>query len=247
MKQKLFVTFLALGLATAASAQIHLGPRAGLNFASLSTNETGLETSNLVGIHGGLTAQYQFWKTLSVQLDALYSIQGSETSLVVQAKDGNGFDVTTRTDVTTSLNYISIPLMINWEIPIQPKTLVPYFDKEHVASFHLYGGGFFGYGLGGNSSNTQTITTDDGFNTPITTTSTSESELTTTTFNPVDFGLAFGTGFSFKLGDRSKLFVDGRYLFGFADTDKSQAIKKSNRVVQASLGYVYRVSRKKRY
>lgn len=247
MKQKIIATAVVLCLASAASAQFHLGPRAGLNFASLSTNETGLETSNLVGIHGGLTAQYQFWKTLSVQLDALYSIQGTETDLVIESQNAQGFDLVTRTNTSTSLNYVSVPVMINWEIPIKPKRLVPYFDKDHVVSFHLYGGGFFGYGLGGNGSTTITETVDDGFNTPITTTTTAEGEITTTTFNPIDFGLAFGTGFSFKMGDRGKLFVDGRYLFGFGDTEKDQAIKRTNRVIQASLGYSYRISRKKRY
>lgn len=249
MKQKMIRIFSLLllgGGALVASAQFHLGPRAGLNLANLTTNEAGVEHNSLIGISGGVTAQYQFWKTLSVQLDALYSMQGAKSVLITEA-DAGGIKTTTRIDGTRTFNYVSVPLMINWEIPIKPKTLVPYFIKEQMASFHLYGGGFFGYALGGEFESTTTQTIDDGFNTPVTNTSSSAETLAKAAYNPVDFGIAAGAGFSFKIGDRSKLYVDARYLMGFADVAKDANIKHNNRVIQPSLAYVYRITRAKRY
>lgn len=195
-----FCAFIA-GMNTA-SAQWYVTPTAGLNVSNVATNDpTALLTvSPLIQINGGVMVRKQFSKQFSAQADVLFSQMGAKYTIESDPK--------IVTD--NSFNYLQIPIYINYEIPFMPKNLVPYRVKTSVVSAHLYGGGYFGYGLDGSND----------------------------AFNAIDFGLAFGGGFSFKLDedDKKRLVLNGRYLMGMSDYNKSDDVSATHSAIQANVG-----------
>ncbi|MCB9262081.1 MAG: PorT family protein [Flavobacteriales bacterium] len=220
---------------SSANAQWYAGPRLGLNYAKMSFNNGG-ENRFALGFHGGATGRFQFTKQFSAQADLLASIMGN-TNVVETTAAGT----TTTIETTTSPFYVQLPLYINFEKPIKSKQLVPYRVKESVVSFHLYGGGYFGYALSSAQSTTTTI--NDG---TTKTTTTVSGNLESSTYNPIDFGVMLGTGFSFKLDEHNKnrFYVDLRYLMGFSDYDKSKTGTASNSAAQISFMFSRKITQR---
>jgi hypothetical protein len=118
-----------------------------------------------------------------------------------------------------SYNYVQIPLYINYEIPFMPKNLVPYRVKTSVMSAHLIAGGYFGYGLDGSND----------------------------FHNAIDFGLAFGGGFSFKLDpdDKKRLTIGARYLMGMSDYNKTDEVTSTHSALQANVGIQFKLTNRR--
>jgi len=228
-------------LAIPAQAQFHMGPRAGINLSSMSTNAAGATVTSQLGIHGGLSVRYEFHDQLSVQMDALYSQMGAVSTTELTA--GN---VITTTKSTSYLTYVQTPLYVNFEMPLKQKQLIPYRVKSSFVSFHLYGGGYFGYGLGAQAKTDVTVNNNDG-TAPVTTAGT-KADVAEGTFNEIDFGALAGIGFSFKLDeeDKQRVSVDARYLLGFGNTSNIQGAEETNSAIQASIGYSVKLT-KRRY
>ncbi len=236
-----FVVSLCIGTA---SAQFYLGPRAGLNMSNMSSNAAGVENLSTMGFHGGLTARYQFSKKLSVQGDALVSTMGNRQKLVTTS---DGFSQTTET--TTGIFYTQIPIYINFEKAIMPDNLVPYRVKKTSMSFHLYGGGYFGFGLSATQESKTTTVTEDTDGT-ITTdvTEVPSATLLPVSYNPIDFGIMAGAGFSFKMDDddTKRLGLDVRYLLGFSDFEwLSKEVTSTNSAIQVSLVFTKKLTKRK--
>ncbi len=237
----LIALFVCGFFALPANAQFYLGRRAGLNLASMSTNAAGATVTSSMGIHGGLTLGYEFHDQLSVQMDALYSQMGAKSTVEVTA--GNAV---TSTETTSYLTYAQVPLYVNFEMPLKQKQLIPYRVKKSFASVHLYGGGYFGYGLGAQAKIDVTVNNNDG--TAAVTTPGTKADVVEGSFNEIDFGALAGVGFSFKLDedDKQRVSVDARYLLGFANTSNTSGVEESNSAIQASIGYTVKLT-KRRY
>lgn len=231
----LMMALLGLGLQQA-SAQFYIGPRAGLNLANMSTDAAGTVNSMKIGIHGGLTSKWKFAKQLSVTGDALFSQQGTISVLSVAGTDGK---IVMETETAATFNYVSVPVMLNLEVPIKSSKRVPYRMGGSFASWNLYGGGFFGYAL----SASNTITTTDYAVNPPSVTSTNGA-LESTKYSAVDFGIAVGTGFTFEMDPRNFLSVDARYMMGMADVEPAATVKNTNSVIGISLAYTYRLTKR---
>ena len=82
-----------------------------------------------------------------------------------------------------------------------------------------FGGGYFGYGLDGSND----------------------------VFNAIDFGLAFGAGFSFKLDpdDKKRLVLNGRYLMGMNDFNKTKETSQTNSAIQANVGIQFKLTNRR--
>lgn len=229
------MALLGLGLQQA-SAQFYIGPRAGLNLANMSTDAAGTVNSMKIGIHGGLTSKWKFAKQLSVTGDALFSQQGTISVLSVAGTDGK---IVMETETASTFNYVSVPVMLNFEVPIKSSKLVPYRMGGSFASWNLYGGGFFGYAL----SASQTVTTTDYAVAPPTVVA-GTAALESGKYGAVDFGIAVGTGFTFEMDPRNFLSVDARYMMGFADIEPAETVKTTNSVIGISLAYTYRLTKR---
>ena len=249
MKTRIFFLMTLLASSLLSNAQLYLGAKVGLNFANLNASIANTAFNKKIGINGGATIKYNFTNTLGAQMDLAFSQMGSIAKEVTVVDDGAGTITTTTKETTYDYSYLQIPVYVNFEIPIKTENLVPYRLTESMASFHLQGGFFFGYGLGNNATTTEKASAvDDLGNTTITVApKVSGADIT---FNPIDVGLAIGAGFSFKLSDRGRLTVDGRYIMGFMPVNTSllsPLFSASNRAPQIQLGYIHRISRLKRW
>lgn len=213
----------------AASAQFYLGPRVGLNMSNMSHNTSGVDNISIMGFHGGATAKYQFMKQLSVQMDATVSTMGNKQKLIAN-------DVTT--EIFTNAMYVQVPVYVNFEKPIMPDNLVPYRVKSSSASFHLYGGGYFGYAL---SATQGTKTT-----TPTEVTPAVNADIPPTDYNAIDFGIAAGLGMSFRMDehDMKRLGIDARYLMGLSNFDKRSGYSANHSAIQVSVFFTQKLTKR---
>ncbi|MBI1306579.1 MAG: outer membrane beta-barrel protein [Bacteroidetes bacterium] len=222
----------------AANAQFYLGARTGINMAKMNTNVAGAIDNSIIGILGGATTRYQFTNHFSACGDALFSQFGNNQKYTI---DIPGASQTTETK--TTVNYLQIPLYINYEIPFKPKDLVPYRVHESFVSGHLYGGGYFGYALGANQSVTTTTITDA----ETVVSPTVSGAVDKKNFNAMDFGIMAGVGLSFRLDQdkRQRLFLDFRYMMGMADFDASKEGSATNSAMAISIAYSYKMTARK--
>jgi len=247
MKNKIAIIIVFLTLSNLSNAQFYLGAKVGLNFANVSGNVAYTTFNSKIGINGGATAKYNFMNHLGAQMDILYSQMGTKGSLVTIVDDGAGTTIKTEQETIYNDSYVQVPLFINWELPIKQDKLIPYRVSGSIASVHLFGGGFFGYGIGNTESTTGKITTTSGGAT--TTESLAKTSGSNKYFSAIDFGIMFGAGFSFKLSDKGKLTIDGRYLMGLASTSSNVKFYPDlkNMAPQVQLGYIHRISKLKRW
>lgn len=231
-------------------AQLYLGAKVGLNIANVTASVPATSFSKKIGIDGGATLKYNFVNTVGAQMDILYSQMGSRAKKVEKMDDGAGGVLTTTTETVYDFTYLQIPLFVNIEIPIKSEKLVPYRYSENVVGIHFYGGGYFGYAIGNKASTSvkQYLVDVDGNKT---TTVVPKVSGEIKKFNPIDFGLAFGTGVSFNLSKVGKLTVDGRYLLGLASFNSNKAFptvkEMKNSAIQIQLGYIHRITKPKRW
>ncbi len=228
-----FISVMALSVG-AASAQFYLGPRVGLNMSNMSWNTSGTDNISIMGFHGGATTRYQFMKKLSVQMDATVSTMGNKQKLIQTSDAG-----TTTTETTTNSMYVQVPIYINFERPIMPDNLVPYRVKPTSSSFHLYGGGFFGYAL--SATQGTKITVDDVVTTPAV-----KGDIESANYNAIDFGIMAGLGMSFKMDehDTKRIGLDARYLMGFSNFDKRAGYTASNSAIQVSVMFTQKLTKR---
>ncbi len=174
----LFVVYL-LGLSATAQAQFDLkfGVTAGLNFANISGNDVPPGASTKTGLVIGGLMMYNFSPMFGLQPEILYSMKGSSG-----ATQGASYTITA--------NYIEIPVLLKYYIPLAPGAPV---------SANIYAGPDFAFNVAASQDvtfNSQTTTTDLKSNT-----------------KGFDFDLAFGGGVGFNLG-ASTLGVELRYSLG---------------------------------
>ena len=255
MRNRIILVTVLLATSFLTKAQLYIGAKAGLNFANFSADMgNGTAFNKKIGINGGATVKFNFINTFGLQMDLLYSQMGSKSSHELIMDDGAGGKITTTTKTTYDFSYLQVPLYANIEFPIKSEKLIPYRYTENVVSIHLFGGGYFGYGLGNNTATTIDQFTIDVDNNK-TTSPTTKTSGTSKKFNAIDFGVAFGAGVSFNISKVGKLTLDGRYLMGLANFNSNKAYPNSvgkypemkNKAPQVQLGYIHRITKPKRW
>ena len=104
--KKLFLTVAAVAICTATLfAQISVGAKAGVNLANVNGDVDN--TDMKVGFHVGGYVNVAFSDALSLQPELLFNSVGYKYTV------SNGFD---EADVTSNLNYISIPVSLMYSI-----------------------------------------------------------------------------------------------------------------------------------
>lgn len=233
MKLKLSLIVLLTIVFSGAQAQFYVGPRVGVNLANMSTNAAGATNAMKIGIAGGLTTKWTFAKNISLLGDVLYSQQGTESTLALAAPDGSIFSTTV---TNSTYSFVSVPVMINFGVPIKSAKRVPYRMGGSFATWNLFAGGYFGYALGVNSNQTSTVAGPP----PVVTTA--SGKLESKDYNAIDFGIAAGTGFTFEMDPRNFLSIDARYMMGLADAEPNKDVTAKHSVIGVSLSYTYRLT-----
>jgi len=193
--KKLFTIFFIIAAFTSLSlAQMQIGPKAGLNLANLSGDDIE-DTDSKTGFAGGVFFMYQFSDMFAIQPEAYYSMKGATDNFTVE-------DLSI--DVTYSLDYFEVPLLLKLLIPIQGSSIKPA----------IFAGPSVGF-----KSTAKVKAEFEG--------ESSEEDLENIT--STDFGLVFGGGLGFPIG-KNELGFDVRYIMGLAtidDTEDPDDVKNS--------------------
>lgn len=124
MKKSALLLFVFVLFSSLSLAQMQAGLKAGLNLANLSGDDAGSPDSKTAFAFGGFFS-YQFSPMFAIQPEIYYSMKG--------ATDNMTFEGAT-VDITYTFDYIEIPLLIKFMIPIQGSNVNPaIFAGPHIA------------------------------------------------------------------------------------------------------------------
>jgi hypothetical protein len=218
MKKKLILFCLGLfGISSLGNAQLNITGQAGLNYASISTDDS--DVSELFGTKLGYFIGAQVSKDLNDKLyftaGANFSSKGYSSEIVV---DIPGFYKSEFTG-TTSLNYLEIPLNIGYKIG----------DRVTIQA-----GPYLGL-LMGVSNYSKVTETDYIFGE---TTVVEETDNDKTGISGSDFGLNVGFGFNLS----ESLAIKVNYGLGLADLndDASSTYSINNNVSSIGVAYTFK-------
>ena len=111
--KKTIIILCTLFLSASAIAQdqkVKLGIKAGLNLATLTLDESELDSSSKAGFTAGVMVEIPMTKKFSLQPEIMYSQQGTKTSF-------SDSDVTNSNyESTIKLNYLNIPVMLKYYV-----------------------------------------------------------------------------------------------------------------------------------
>jgi hypothetical protein len=215
------IIFVCIGLLIASHSmgqRISLGPKAGVNFSTIS-NADGV--SSLTGLTAGGFFVYSIIEHFGVSLDVLYSGEGAKYSETI-----NTGGIVEKTEFTTRLNYLRVPLLANVFFGSLGDRLRPKI------SF----GPSFGFLLG--VKNEMTVTTIENGETTIASTKSTDKD----GFSSFDLGAIIGAGLNYKLNDNTWLNLDGRYNIGATgiyDVEDSEEDPSKNNVASVTLGLAF--------
>ena len=167
---------------------MHAGLKAGLNVSDVIEDDPGEEATNFstkLGFVAGAYFNYQFNKLFAVQPEVYYTMKGAE--LTDQYND-----------LTLSLGYVEIPILLQFIIPINESSLKPYLVAGPEIGFNLSA-------ITEYRENGQTTEVDNKDNVEST-----------------EFGLVFGAGVCLPLG-KNEIGLDIRYNLGLSDISKSES------------------------
>jgi hypothetical protein len=203
--KKVFTLLFVLSIFSIMSfAQMQAGLKAGLNLANLSGDDAGSPDSKTAFAFGGFFA-YQFSPMFAIQPEIYYSMKG--------ATDNMTFEGST-VDITYTFDYIEIPLLLKFMIPIQGSNIKPaIFAGPHVAI----------------NTTAKVKAEYQG----------DSDEDDIDDFKSTEFGLQFGGGVGFPVG-KGELGFDIRYIMGLTtlfDVEADPDVKNS--VINFNLYYAF--------
>ncbi len=217
MKNVLKTLALLLFIATSysLSAQIAIGPKAGINLATIGGDDAPDDVKSIVGFQFGAAAEISVNEMISVQPELLYFQKGAKAEGSEEI-----YGTTIEYTSTQMLNYFEIPLLLKLK-----------FGAEDGPRFFATVGPSFGFGLGGKWETETTVNgeteKDDG-----------DIDFEDDKIKKLDLGASIGAGAEFAAGP-GNFFVDVRYLLGLTTTDDSdfdQDVK--HRGIGISVGYL---------
>jgi opacity protein-like surface antigen len=202
MKKILLVIIAFAFVSTVSAQEIKFGVKAGLNISNISAmkinGNKGDAADMIVGMHAGAFANFSFSDLLGLQPEVLFNMQGGKEE-----------------DVTTHLNYISIPILLD---------IKPFKD------FSILVGPQIGFNVYKSISDDETTIKGSDY----------EDFLKSLGLksNALDFAAIIGVQYTFI----DHLSVGVRYNWGFTKTIQSDAsgIEVSggtNGVIQATIGW----------
>lgn len=233
MKKTLLLSLLALAQVLTASAQQEVGtfsvvPRLGISIANMTNNDflystnnssTGLIKSKYkTGLMLGADVEYQFCPTLSVSLGGYYSNQGSRYPNYNDGDEETG-EYTGYSDHHIILQYLNVPLMLNWYVG---------------EGFALKAGVQVGLLLDSKQERDETPYTigKDGTQTHEDTKNVSFS----TDYSSTDISIPVGLSYEYM-----NVVLDARYNIGLSNILNANVANSKNTVFTFSVGYRFKL------
>ena len=128
--KKLFTLLFVLSVFSIMSyAQMMIGPKAGLNIASIGGDDAdqileGQSLDSKTGFAGGLFFTYQFSNMFAIQPEAYYTMKGATYS-----ESG--------ADLTITLDYIEVPVLVKFIIPREGSAIKPSIFAGPSIGFNM--------------------------------------------------------------------------------------------------------------
>lgn len=129
-KMRLLLVIAMIAMVTAASAQMHLGVKGGVNMSNFYGDE--LDDNNVkIGFHVGLAADFDFAYNSAIQTGLYFTTKGAKYSTTISSVTA---------DLTVNPMYLQLPVHYAYKIDVSPGTRVV-----------LHAGPYTAYGVGGKS------------------------------------------------------------------------------------------------
>lgn len=203
---------------------VTFGVKAGLNGSTLTRGD-GYEYDNnekmKVGFHVGVFANIPVSEKFSIQPELLFSQLGSKSDYNYRTSSGN-YRRTQHYDYSTTLNYLSLPVMVQYNI---------------LPQLYVEAGPEFGYLLGGRTKGDLTTIETTGNSITVNHTDHISQNISTSLFNRFNLGLGIGAGYYF-----TKSFgVTARFTAGLTEVYKyNEGDKVRNNAIQIGVAYKFK-------
>ncbi|MCF1423019.1 porin family protein [Mangrovimonas futianensis] len=216
MRKLFFAACVAtLGCTSINAQEFSFGPKAGVNFATLTGD---IEDNDMqVGFHVGGAAEFKFNEKMAVQAELLYSRQGTKDSYS-ESETVNGISYRYEEEGNIRLDYINIPLSFKYYIvngfyaSAGPQlSILASAKSEYSYSESISGGGFDNSESG------------------------SEEYDVKDEVLPIDLGGHIGVGYRMTNG----LDFSARYNAGFVNVNDEGDGTVKNSVIQVSVGFMF--------
>ncbi|MCX7550447.1 porin family protein [Xanthomarina sp. F2636L] len=218
MKKVLLIAAVAVfGLSNVNAQEVSFGPKAGVNFATLTGD---VEDNDLkVGFHIGGALELMFTEKMGLQAELLYSLQGTKDSYSSTETIG-GVTYTEEEETKLNLSYINIPVSFKYyvtngfSVEAGPQVgILASAKADYEYTERVQGGGF-----------------DETY-------SESGDEDVKDMISSIDFGLNFGLGYKLDNG----LNFSARYNLGLTNVLDVDGVddKWNNGVIQLSAGFMF--------
>ena len=239
--KKVFLTLLLAGTAVCAQAQVHIGPKLGVNFATSDLGDRADKDENGVGyaagVNIGAAADIRFFKMFSFAPEISFSQKGYKYSIDEQSSLRQSSKYTTKE--TFKANYIDIPLLLRATFG---NSLKGYVNAGPTLSYWLNGryngqGVFTEAGTSKDYSYNVQVKFIDEY--------TGEEDLTDDIVevrhdhaNRFEIGASFGGGVMVPVAGR-QLLIDARYTFAGKDIYNEMKANEEAKNSMLSLSLMY--------
>lgn len=236
--KKILVAVVALALGTAASAQLNIGAKVGLNYTSIGTKidpepDEKPDATSGIGFHLGGYLQYNLSDKIGLRPELLYSIRGFKDESSTSSSQ-TLFGTTIVTETTSedkgNYSYVEVPLLLAYNVS---------------ENFAIHVGPGIGLLMGGkvkSEGETTTTTTTGGSSTTTTSSYSGEASGSDVTegVRKMELGAVIGLGYQLESG----LGFNLRYWRGLntvnEETDFGGVEVKSNtNLIQFSVSYAF--------
>jgi len=204
-----------LGMTSVNAQDVNFGAKAGVNFATVTGDETD-DFESKTGFHVGVVAEIMLSDKFSFQPELVYSSQGTKIS-ESGTEDFGGITYQYEEEATRKLDYLNLPLMAK------------YYVSEGLS---IEAGPQIGFLINSEAEYEYSATYEG------TTESESETEDLKDYTSSIDFGFNFGLGYKLENG----LNFGARYNLGLSninDFEGSDDVKNQNAVFQVSVGFFF--------
>lgn len=198
---------------------IRFGIKGGANSAQFSEQQLSANNQK-IGFNAGAFVNIPLSKQFSLQPEVLYNQLGAKSVLSSKEVTTGATTVKTQRDFKTTLNYISVPVMVQFKP----------FDN-----FYVEAGPEFSYFIDGKNKGETTVTSTTGGIATTKRNSVSET-INKDDINKFNFGLGLGLGYYFT----PNIGINARYVNSLTKIDKNTpAAENNNRVFQLGLNYKF--------
>ncbi len=222
---RIFLLPVLLFCVSIVSAQDAIGIRGGIDLSNYGNTFLTNSYKTKVTPSLGAVVRWQKLEWFSYQVELNFDVKGANYTRVQKSESGI---TTTSKGFEESLNYIDIPVTAR-------------FDIGRTGRVYGFGGLYLGYLLSARIRGTLIV--KDDFN-PENSGTTEVDRNYTSDIDRFDFGAVMGLGADYALSKTWRLFLDGRFNWGWANVAQQGQGKIFNNVWTINLGLLYRLNTK---